>query len=631
MSVRLWPDRLRSPVELARDLLASGPTHRRRLADVDVRISVAGVRGKSTATRWLHDVFYDRGYDTYAKITGVEPLSVYNDTVHEIERGPTARLYENERELWRFGNVDAAIVENQGLREYTMRLVNEQFVRPEVVFLTNAREDHLDTLGGDRLDIARALARSIPSGVRVVNGEQDPTIRRYLEAELDRRDATVTHLDIPPEHRTLPGAEIVYGLNPILRAVDEQPLNEATIESYLRQMDVYWTHLQNGRVFNAAAANDAQSTELIRRRLLRRGDEPIQPLLYVRDDRRGRTATFFRYLESLAERGAIEQARVVGEGAELIARRASFPVVVHDEDREDPGRVLEAAVSDGWPVMLMGNTVSEFMRGMADAVDRRALTPAESGFEWLSPRSDEEGGWRSLVDEAPGIEWAHPTWDTSGFEPATLRTSAADFEWFSPDEPADFEWATPTGDDRAFEWAKPAELDEALAWATPTGDDRAFEWARPSDADDSDEWFSSAAAKGGFEWLSPVVDETRYAWASPAVDDRAFEWPRPDGAERDSEWFTADAPSPDDATANWSTLGEATREPADTGLLAGPGGFEWVSFVAEAETPTRDVDETGFAWPETVDEDGDEFAWATPTDDDRALAWARSPDERDAG
>jgi hypothetical protein len=613
VSVDLWPGRLRGPVDLARDLLASGPTHRRRLADVDVRISVAGVRGKSTATRWLHDVFYDRGYDTYAKITGVEPVSVYNDTVHEIERGPTARLYENERELWRYGNVDAAVVENQGLREYTMRLVNEQFVRPDVVFLTNAREDHLDTLGGDRLDIARSLARSIPSGGRVISGEQDPTIRRYLEAELDRRDASVTHLDIPPEHRTLPGAEVAYGLNPILRAVGERPLNEATIESYLRQMDVYWTHLEDGRVFNAAAANDAQSTELIRRRLLRRGAEPIQPILYVRDDRRGRTATFFRYLESLAESGAIERARVVGAGAELVARRASFPVVVHDEDREDPELVLEAAVADGWPVMLMGNTVSEFMRGMADAVERRALTPAESGFEWLSPHDDaDEAGWRSLVDPDPGIEWARPTRDAGGFEPATPTASAAEFEWFSADETVSFEWATPAGDGRAFEWARPAELDEPLAWATPADDDRATP---------ADEWLSPDDAESGFEWLSPVVDDATYDWARPAADDRAFEWARPDDAGEAFEWSPTDPP-----TTGWSALGDDSREPAAP-ADAGAGGFDWVS------SGGGDVDGTGFAWPGPVDESGpedDEFAPATPADDGGAVAWTRSPDDHDA-
>ena len=624
MSARFWPDRLPAPSDLVRQLFAGGPIHRRWLADVDVRISVTGVRGKSTATRWLHDVFYDRGYDTYAKITGVEPISVYNDTVHDIERGPTARLYENERELRRFGNVDAAIVENQGLREYTMRLVNEQFVRPDVVFLTNAREDHLDTLGGDRLDVARSLARSIPSGAQVISGEHDPTIRRYLDAELNRRDATVTHLEIPAEHRTLPGAEIVYGLNPILRAVDEQPLNEATIESYLRQMDVYWTHLQNGRVFNAAAANDAQSTELIRRRLLRRGEETIQPLLYLRDDRRGRTATFFRYLESLADQGAIEQARIVGGGAELIARRASFPVVVHDEDAEDPGRVLEAAVSDGWPVMLMGNTVSAFMRGMADAIDRRALTPAESGFEWLSPRSEEdEAGWRSLADDDPGIEWARPTRDAGGFVPATPEPSPADFEWFSPHEPADFEWAGPAADDRAFEWAKPAELDEPLAWTTPAADDRAFEWARPGGAAPDDEWFSPRAAESGFEWLSPAVDGVEYAWATPAADDRALEWARPDDAESEFEWFTTGEELTEGPTTGWSTLGGETGGPAHTGVVAGGDEFEWVSFVSEDE-------ETEFAWAEPADSEETEFAWATPADDDHAFAWARPRDDSDA-
>jgi len=369
-----------------REFAGSGPLHRRHLSDIGVRISVSGIRGKSTAVRWLHDVFADRGYDTYAKVTGVEPLSIYNGTEHEIDRPPKVRLYENERQLRKFSPVDVAIFENQGIRDYTTRLVNEEFVRPHVVFLTNVREDHLDTLGRNRANIVRALARSIPAGTHVVCGERNETITTYLEGELDRRNATVSYVQVPPEHREIPGAELVYGLNPVLRTVDEPPVDDAVLDSYLDQMCVSWTRLPGGRVYDASAVNDPQSTELVRRQLLTNPTDVVQPLVYLREDRRGRTAVFLRYLESLADRGAIQQARVVGWGARQFSQYASFPVVVHEDTSDRPTDVLDDALEDGWPVMLMGNTVSGFMQELVGVIDDRAT---ETGEQW-------PGQWKSL-------------------------------------------------------------------------------------------------------------------------------------------------------------------------------------------------------------------------------------------
>jgi hypothetical protein len=378
-SLSAWGSKL---LTVGKEFAGSGPLHRRRLSDVGIRISVSGIRGKSTAVRWLHDVLSGRGYDTYAKVTGIEPMSIYNGTEHAIDRPEKVRLYENEFQLRKFHPMDVAIFENQGIRGYTSRLVNEQFVRPHVVFLTNVRQDHLDTLGRTTLNIARSLARSVPEGSHVICGEPNSRIRGYLEAELDRRDATISYVPIPPEHELIPAAEIVYGLDPVLRAVDEPPIADDVRETYLDQMRVSWQNVPEGRVYDAAAVNDPRSTEIVRRRLVTAGTGVVQPLLYLRADRRGRTAAFRRYLESLADRGDIEQARAVGPDAALFGRNAAFSVEVHDEAAESPTEVLDAALGDGWPVMLMANTVPAFMQELVTVVDARA--------------ADTDDGWPGL-------------------------------------------------------------------------------------------------------------------------------------------------------------------------------------------------------------------------------------------
>jgi hypothetical protein len=350
----------------------SGPEHRRRLRNIDTRIVVAGTRGKSTTTRWLHDAFYRRGYDTFAKITGDEPKVLYNGFVHDISRDSTVRLYENERELGRFDDVDVAIVENHGIRQYTTRLVNERFVDPDLVFLTNVREDHLDSLGSDRTQIARALARGVPRGTPVICGEQHDRLRAYLEAELDRRDAPVSFVTPPPKNRSVPGSECVYGLNRVLDRFDEPLIPTETLHSYLDAFRPSWRHLGRGRVYNAASANDVQSTELIRRSLVGSWGPTIEPLLCLRADRRGRTASFVRYLTTLSERDAIRQAHVLGDSKRLFASNVPFPVR-RLRPGEPPESLLDSALSTGRPVLLMGNAVTEEMRAVLTAIEERAI------------------------------------------------------------------------------------------------------------------------------------------------------------------------------------------------------------------------------------------------------------------
>jgi hypothetical protein len=399
-----------------RQFAGAGPIHRRRLDGAELRIAVAGVRGKSTAVEWLRRALSERGHRTYAKVTGVEPTSIVDGFRFPVSRSEPVRLYENEREVRRFAPFDAAVIENQGIRDYTTRLVNEQFVRPHIVFLTNVREDHLDTLGASRRHVARSLARAVPDATTVVCGEQDPDLREKLTVELDRRDAPVHYVEIPDEHRHVPGAEIAFGVDETLRRAGERPLTDRRIQSHLTSMRPEWRHLPEGRVFDAAAANDVQSTELLRRALVADG-EVIQPIVRLRADRRGRSASFLRYLNRLAAEGAIERVRVLGSVPPAFVRRADFEVLVHDDvaaegrgpregnesdrdrsrDRSLPsGRdrsesdatgagdapaadgevpdavaVLDTALADGWPVVLMGNTVPDDVKSIRAAIDRR--------------------------------------------------------------------------------------------------------------------------------------------------------------------------------------------------------------------------------------------------------------------
>lgn len=354
-----------------------GFKHRRALRKIDTRIVVSGIRGKSSTTRRLDDVLRRRGYDTLTKITGNQPHLIHNGGVVPLNReGPRTTLYENidvfreyVPKLATYAPDDVAIFENQGITEYTTRLINESFLDPHVIVLTNVRRDHQDTLGETRADIARSFAKSIPSGVHVVCGEQHPTIYEYLEREVTAIGATIEQVSIPEAHRGLLGAETVHAVNHTLRAAGEPPVPAEEIRAYLERIQPEWTVVPNGLVFNAAEVNDVESTEAVRRAL--ENSDRITPFVFLRPDRRGRTASFVSYFDHLADRGVVDAGYVMGSDSSVFANETTCEVTEIDSDA-DPAAVLDRLLDRGRPVMLMGNTVDEFMRDLDAEIHARA-------------------------------------------------------------------------------------------------------------------------------------------------------------------------------------------------------------------------------------------------------------------
>ena len=114
---------------------------------------------------------------------------------------------------------------------------------------------------------------------------------------------------------------------------------------------------------------DIESTEAIRRSLA--GENYILPFVYLRSDRRSRTASFANYLNTLVDRDLIKEARAGGAFTDVFASNVNVPVTTHNRN-ENAGKVLEEMLTEEYPVMLMGNTVDDFMRDMEDEISERA-------------------------------------------------------------------------------------------------------------------------------------------------------------------------------------------------------------------------------------------------------------------
>ena len=362
-------------------LLTRGRNHRQFIENTEVRIVVSGIRGKSSTVKRLDDVFNRRGYDVLTKITGNQPTLIRNGDAIPIDRpGPYTTLYENINVLREFVPIfesytpeNVAIFENQGITEYTTRLFNQRFVKPHVVVIANVRQDHQDTLGKSRRDIARAFARTIPPGTEVVSGELHPVLHEYMQSEIEQAGGSLTQVSIPESQRGRIGAETVYAVNEVLRLLDMEPVPDEQLNEYLDAIQPEWVTVPGGRVFNGAEINDIESTEAIRRALA--GENYVLPFVYLRGDRRSRTASFANYLNTLAERDLIREARAGGAFTDVFAANVDVPVATHDRE-EDAGDVLDEMLDGEYPVMLMGNTVDEFMRDMEREISERAQAVA---------------------------------------------------------------------------------------------------------------------------------------------------------------------------------------------------------------------------------------------------------------
>ncbi|ERG98990.1 MAG: hypothetical protein J07HQX50_00132 [Haloquadratum sp. J07HQX50] len=358
-----------------------GYSHFERVEGTPCRVTVSGVRGKSTVTRWLNEAFVSRGFETYAKVTGNHPISYRNLSEHIVPRNGSTRLYENERELRKYSPVDAIIAENQGIREYTTRLGNELF-EPQIVLIVNIRRDHQSTLGTQLTDIARAFTRTIPSGACVISGDRNDAINQYLEQEFAKTNNEFITVKQPSDSQCkgVFGAQSAFIVDEALRVLDLDPLSPTEIESYVDRLHSEWGWQRisgGGVVANGAMMNDIESTELLRQFLLNRcpgndDDSKITPFMYTRRDRAGRTTSFVHYLNWLTKRDLIGRIRVAGSHANLLERRVDGEFVHHTES-EHPKDILDVCLADGYPVYLMGNTVSAFMRDFTAEIDRQTV------------------------------------------------------------------------------------------------------------------------------------------------------------------------------------------------------------------------------------------------------------------
>lgn len=262
--------------------------------DAKYRILVTGSRGKSSLVRLLFAGMAALGMNAYGRITGVLPRELSRDGERVIVRNSPGHVEEMR---WWLGQIpsgaEAIIMENSAVSKELQPLA-ARWLRPSLIVLTNAREDHQERWGGGQRAAEEALLQGIPEGVPVILSEE-AAASRYLTETFKLRNTKV----IVAAHSN------DFRLANISLARSTLEFFGLSSDISDKAMDMLTPDIGDFRVFHidastalatAFSANDITSTKYLFS-LLGWKEEETLLLFSDRADRPGRRASFEAFLK----------------------------------------------------------------------------------------------------------------------------------------------------------------------------------------------------------------------------------------------------------------------------------------------------------------------------------------------
>lgn len=150
--------------------------HNRLLRKIPYRIHVNGTRGKSSVTRLIAAGLRAGGIATCAKTTGTVPRMIFPDgSEYPVYRPSRSNIIEQLRVVRAAAaaKAEALVIECMALNPQLQSVCELKIVKSTHGVVTNARPDHLDVMGPTEVDVARAMAGTMPVGGNFYTAEQD--------------------------------------------------------------------------------------------------------------------------------------------------------------------------------------------------------------------------------------------------------------------------------------------------------------------------------------------------------------------------------------------------------------------------------------------------------------------------
>lgn len=174
--------------------------HSNYLLSIPIRIHVNGTRGKSSVARLIAAGLRKGGLGTLCKTTGSEAKLVMSDNDEiTIKRGCIPNIIEQCKveEFAASKQADVLIVECMALKPELQAYSELTLVKSTHGVITNSGPDHLDIMGPTELDVAKALAGTVPVTGRLYTNEKTH-INVFKEAAFQRGTQLI---NIIPQNR----------------------------------------------------------------------------------------------------------------------------------------------------------------------------------------------------------------------------------------------------------------------------------------------------------------------------------------------------------------------------------------------------------------------------------------------
>jgi poly-gamma-glutamate synthase PgsB/CapB len=349
--------------------------HRRKLAQIPIRVHVNGTRGKSSVVRLIAAGLRQGGVVTCAKTTGSLARMILPDGRElPIYRPAGANIIEQKRivAVAAEHEAKALIIECMALQPQLQSLCELKLIHATHGVITNARPDHLDVMGPHDEDVARALAGMVPVEGKLYTAEQ--THLGILKASAEDRGSKlieVTGDELEPE--ALEGFGYTEHADNVALALrlcgDLGVEREVALEGMWlarpdpgamteRELDFFGRRIT---FVNGFAANDPVSTEQIWSLATERHQARVRRIA-VFNCRADRPERSLQLGSSFANWRAADFVVLMGSGTYLFARAAvkagldsSTLVFAEGLKVEEVFERIIALVGDSALVMGMGN------------------------------------------------------------------------------------------------------------------------------------------------------------------------------------------------------------------------------------------------------------------------------------
>ncbi len=355
-----------------------------KIAEIPLRILVEGTRGKTSTVLLLEEQLRKKGYRTLAKVTGHDPMFIWNGTRIPITRNSVVPLldYDNIPGILDF-DCDAIIIENQAITPYTMRYIHSLVV-PQHVLIPNIRIDHTEGLGDNLREIAGNFVKNYRIGTtrkNVYYAENIDDIRKIIAPVFKnfarRNPGLMKFIELPPQPLDfgIPCVETVNVVSLFMQHNFGSGIDiQQSLTGILGELSIQ-TSPDSIRYLNLAKVNDPASFLQVIRYVLRNIPDGIALAGYFRKDRVGRNIIFEQIFPEI-ERLFGDQVRKIwfaGFGTRHSYYRLSPSYrnrAEYDTDIADIDSILAYVRKNRLVLVTMCNRVNPFMDALMDRLER---------------------------------------------------------------------------------------------------------------------------------------------------------------------------------------------------------------------------------------------------------------------